>query len=98
MFWGGTRVSLQVSPETLAELAGELERSSNELAHTRPAPEADAGPSGPAVNATLAELMRAAAGLVEETTKTAGELHAGKGTYVNTDQSNADQIHQVGPR
>lgn len=91
-------MDVRVSPEMLSALADELERSSDTLAHAQPAPEADAGPSGPAVNATLAELMRAAAGLAEETSKTADALHSGKALYLDTDAANADQINQIRPR
>lgn len=91
-------MNVRVYPETLAALAGELERSGEKLAHAKPAPEADAGPSGPAVNATLAELMRAIAGLAEETSKAADDLHSGKADYANTDANNADQISQIRPR
>ncbi|WP_243789895.1 MULTISPECIES: hypothetical protein [Saccharopolyspora] len=91
-------MNVRVDPETLAALAGELEQSSSKLAHAQPAPEADAGPSGPAVNETLAELMRAAAGLAEETAKTADALHSGKAVYLDTDAANADQINQIRPR
>lgn len=91
-------MTVRVSPETLAPLADGLEGSSDKLTRSKPAPEADAGPSGPAVNETLAELMRAAAGLIDETSRTADDLRSGKASYADTDASNADEIHQIRPR
>nr|WP_221316291.1 hypothetical protein [Saccharopolyspora gloriosae] len=79
-------------------MAQDLERSTTALADSATAPEADAGPSGPAVHTTLGELIRAAAGLAEDTSRTVDDLHTGKATYTDIDANNADQFHQISPR
>lgn len=88
-------MTLRTDPAALDQLAGDLERSTEPLGTAKAAPEADAGPSSAAISATLAELMRAAAGLVETTSTTAENVHRSAHTYASTDQSNAGQINQI---
>ena len=91
-------MNIRVEPGELDSLARELERSHDGLAEFGAPAEADAGPSGPAVNTTLAGLVRAAAGLAEQTWRTTGDLLAGKATYTEVDSHNAEQIHRTAPR
>lgn len=91
-------MSFRVDPATIDALAADLDTATRKLAEGKPAPEADAGPSSAAVTATVAELMRTAAGLVEVTSKAAGDLRANKMTYAGTDESNEGMFSQLGPR
>lgn len=90
-------MTLRTDPAALGQIADGLERSTESLGAAKPAPEADAGSSSAGVSATLAELMRAAAGLVETTSTTADDVHHSAHTYADTDHSNAGQINQIQP-
>lgn len=90
-------MTLRTDPAALDHLASDLERSSSHLGATKPPPEADAGASSAAVSATMAELLRAAAGLVETTSKTADGVHTSARTYADTDEANAGKINKIQP-
>lgn len=88
---------MRTDPASLSQLASDLEGSGGALGAAKAMPEADAGASSAAVSATVAELTRAAAGLVETTSKGADAVHASAQTYADTDRSNAGQMSQVQP-
>lgn len=90
-------MTLRTDPAALDQLASDLTRSTEPGGTAKPAPEADAGSSSAAISATLAELMRAAAGLIETTSTTADNVHRSAHTYADTDQSSAGQIKQIQP-
>ncbi|GAA0503069.1 hypothetical protein GCM10011581_27000 [Saccharopolyspora subtropica] len=89
-------MNVRIDPATLAELAGGIERSTDELGKAQPLPPGDAGPSSAAVSATVADLIRAAAGYVETVHRGAADLHANKATYIDTDDGNAGMFEQLG--
>ncbi|EQD83802.1 hypothetical protein N599_23365 [Saccharopolyspora erythraea D] len=73
-----------------------MEVSTTELGKAQPLPPADAGASSAAVSATLADLMRAAAGYVETVHKGAADLDANKADYAATDDSNSGMFRDLG--
>ncbi|MER5390946.1 hypothetical protein [Saccharopolyspora sp. NPDC002686] len=89
-------MNVRIDPANLSELAEGIERSTEELGKTQPLSPADAGPSSAAVAATAADLLRAAAGLVETVHKGAADLDANKTTYSGTDDTNAGMFDQLG--
>ncbi|QUG99813.1 hypothetical protein HUO13_02455 [Saccharopolyspora erythraea] len=88
-------MTVRVDPATIDRLAGVVQDSTGSLKGAAPAPGADAGPSTAAVAETVAELMRAAAGLTELTTKMADDLHANRSTYASTEDNNIGIFNQV---
>ncbi len=89
-------MNVRIDPATLARLAGELERSTDELGKAQPLPPADAGPSSAAVSATVADLLRAAAGYVETAHRGAADLDANKADYASTDDANSGLFDKLG--
>lgn len=89
---------MRTDPNEIGAMAEDLRRSTDRLGAAKPAPDADAGPSDAAVSATVAELMRAAAGLAETTSKTAGDLDANKVTYATTEDENVGRFGRINPR
>jgi hypothetical protein len=89
-------VNVRIDPAKLSELAGGMERSTDELGKVQPLPPGDAGPSSAAVSATVADLMRAAAGYVETVHKGAVDLDANKVTYSGADDTNSGMFEQLG--
>lgn len=88
-------VPFSADPVLLDRIAGVVRDSATELGAAAPASGVDAGPSTAMVNETVAELMRAAAGLVETTNTMAGDLHANRNTYVSTEDTNVGLFNQV---
>lgn len=91
-------MTLRTNPDSIARLSGEIDTSTSRLKAARPAPGADAGPSTAAVTTTVAQLMRAAAGLAETTAKTADDLQANKTTYANVEDHNTGLFNRIQPR
>lgn len=91
-------MTLRTDPEIIDRLAGTLRSATDRLAAAKPAPGADAGPSSAAVAETVAHLMRATAGLLETTAKTADDLHANKATYASTEDVNVGLFRAQAPR
>ncbi|SFS93022.1 hypothetical protein SAMN05660874_04280 [Saccharopolyspora flava] len=87
---------LRIEPSRLGVMAGDLERSTDELGSAQPLPPGDAGPSSAAVSATTADLLRVAAGFVETVHHGASDLDANKATYSGADDGNAGMFEQVG--
>ncbi|WP_092923194.1 hypothetical protein [Actinopolyspora alba] len=83
---------MRADPAFIAELGNELERSTEGLRNRIPAPRADAGPSTQAIAATVAEVLRAAAGLTETTFDTADDLHANRATYATVEDDNTGRF------
>lgn len=94
---GEGSLNVRADPAAIGGLAGDLRGSTDRLGATKPAAEADAGPSSAAVSATVAELMRTAAGFAETTNKTADDLDLNKATYASTEDSNVEELGQAGP-
>lgn len=90
-------MTVRTDPEALGGLASDLRGSTDRLGATKPAAEADAGPSSAAVSATVAEFMRTAAGVAEAASKTAGDLDANKATYASTEDDNVGLLGQARP-
>lgn len=90
-------MTLRTDPAAIGRLAGELDTATNGLTRAHPAPGAGAGPSTPAVMETVAQLMRAAAGLADTTATTAEDLQANKATYANVEDSNVGLLNRVQP-
>lgn len=88
-------MSFRTDPALIDRLAGVVQDSTTGLNGAAPAPGADAGPSTAAVAETVAELMRAAAGLAEMTAKMTDDLHANKTTYASTDDANTGLFGQL---
>lgn len=89
---------MRADPAFIGGLGDELDQSMRALADAKPAPGADAGPSTAAVGATVAELMRAAAGLAETTAKTADDLHSNKHTYATVEDENVGLFGKIEPQ
>ncbi|MGP4019843.1 hypothetical protein [Saccharopolyspora sp. 5N708] len=89
-------MSVRIDPVKLSEIAGSIERSTDELAKAQPLPPGDAGPSSAAVSATVADLLGAAAGYVETVHRGAADLDANKATYSGIDDSTAGMFDQLG--
>lgn len=89
-------VEVRIDPAKLAEMSGSLERSTDEMGKVQPLPPGDAGPSSAAISATVADLLRSAAGYVETVHRGAGDLDANKATYSGTDDANAGMFGQLG--
>lgn len=89
-------MGVRIDPAKLAEMAGVMERSTDELGRAQPLPPGDAGSSSAAVSATVADLLRSAAGFVEIFHKGAEDLDANKATYSGTDDTNAGLFQQLG--
>ncbi|GAA0528889.1 hypothetical protein A8924_1261 [Saccharopolyspora erythraea NRRL 2338] len=89
-------MTLRVDPATIGGLASDVQRSTDQLGSTPPAPGIDAGPSSPAVLASAAELMRAAAGMTEVASRSAADLDANRATYAGTEDSNEGMFRQLG--
>lgn len=88
-------MTLRTDPAALSRLAGEIDTSLDRLKAARPAPGADVGPSTPAVMETVAQLMRAAAGLTQTTAMTANDLQANKATYANVEDHNTGLFKRI---
>lgn len=91
-------MTLRTDPAAIARLAGELDTSLDRLKAARPAPGTDAGPSTPAVTETVAQLMRAAAGLTQTTATAAGDLQTNKATYSNVEDHNTGLFNRIAAR
>ena len=90
-------MAIRTDPAAIDGLAGTLHAATGRLAAAKPAPGADAGPSSAAVAETVAQLMRAAAGLLKTTAKTADDLHANKATYAGTEDANVGLFRAQAP-
>lgn len=90
-------MTLRTDPAALARLAEDINTSINGLTRAQPAPGADAGPSTPAVTETVAQLMRADAGLTDTTAKTAEDLQANTTTYATSEDHNTGLLNHIQP-
>ncbi|QUG99737.1 hypothetical protein HUO13_02025 [Saccharopolyspora erythraea] len=89
-------MGVRIDPAKLGEMAGGLQRATDDLSKARPLPPGDAGPSSAAVSATVADLLRAAAGYVETAHRGAADLDANKADYSSTDDDNSGMFRQLG--
>lgn len=88
-------MTLRTDPAALGRLAGEIDMSMDGLTRAQPAPGADAGPATPAVMETVAQLMRAAAGLIETSATTVADLQANKTTYAGVEGHNTGLLGEI---
>lgn len=88
---------LGVSPDALHRLANGMHASTTQLdaAAKEPVSEVNAGKSTAEVQASIATLVRAAAGLLDGTIRTADEVAAGRADYTKTDQGAAEELPKV---
>ncbi|GAB3692619.1 hypothetical protein [Saccharopolyspora tripterygii] len=89
---------LNVSPEALHRIAGDMRNSAAGLdeAASNPVGDLNAGESTPQVQIAIAALTRAAAGLLDGAKHTADEVEAGKTDYMTTDEGAGNSMPNVG--
>ena len=88
---------LGVSPDALHRIANGMHASTAQLdaAAQEPVSEVNAGKSTAEVQASIATLLRAAAGLLDGTVRTAEDVSAGRADYTKTDQGAAEELPKV---
>ncbi|WP_263249566.1 hypothetical protein [Saccharopolyspora rosea] len=85
---------INVNPDALRRVADDMRTSTAKLdaAAKNPVSEVNAGKSSPEVQAAIATLLRASAGLLDGTLRTADEVAAGRTDYLKTDDGAAENM------
>lgn len=88
---------MRVSPDALHRISHGMRASTAELdtAAGEPVSEINAGKTTPEVQACVATLARAAAGLLDGTMRTADEVAAGRADYTRTDDEAAEHLPRM---